>query len=165
MLSIDNKATRYTTILATALLIVSAKSAYSLDITKPLKIYYHEGETVTLQTKADIGLLSLGSDSLQIAGTMNLEIPYKAIERLDWTTMPGSGHMVKVTYSHKHLFISAYRFHIGAYFVIVNLHKTSDLFDFLKNRILSPESTLGQEAGDNSAWSTSRQESNDGTER
>ena len=112
---------------------VAAAPAYALQSTDVLKVIYHVGPTVTLKTKADAGRLKFAEGSISLDGSHPIGLKLKSIKSVEWVTMPGTGHMVKVNSDPEIVYISVVRLNIGGYFLIVNLLKTRELFEFLQS--------------------------------
>jgi len=122
-------------IIATAILICALVSTlFSFDPADKFTIIFHEGDEINLKTKAESGVLKLEPESILISGRKNLEIRFRECTKVESVTMAGLGHMIKLIYDQKTLFVAVVRINILGYFVIVNLRRTLKLFNVLKDR-------------------------------
>ncbi len=101
-----------------------------------MKVLFHIGDSMTLQTKGDSGQLNITPDSISIRADASVEIKFASMQKVEWTTMPGGGHMVKIAYGHgTTMYLCATRINWGGMFVIVNYSTTRELYEYIANKI------------------------------
>ncbi|HWG45809.1 MAG TPA: hypothetical protein VN688_23815 [Gemmataceae bacterium] len=96
------------------------------------KVLYHQGEAVSLKTKARVGRLSLEGDRLLIHGEPGVSVPLEALQSVELYRLHGTGRMLKIRHEGGTLFVSVIRFSLFGLFAVVNFFATGRLHEELE---------------------------------
>jgi hypothetical protein len=91
------------------------------------KVLYHQGEEVSLKTKAGVGRLSLEGGRLLIRGEPEVSLPLEALRSVELFRLHSIARMLKITHEGGTLFISVIRFSLFGLFMVVNFFATGRL--------------------------------------
>src|SRR5262245_29283297 len=99
------------------------------------KVVYHQGEEIRLNTKANVGRLSVGAGRSLIRGKPEVSTPIEAQPSVELLRLHGTGRMLKISHEGGALFVSVLRFSLFGLFAVVNFFATGRLQKELEGAI------------------------------
>lgn len=100
---------------------------------KKYRVVYHQGDQITLRTKAQSGRVYIENESLIIEGHEVISIPCSSIQEAKMFRMHGSFRMIHLISKDGSLFLTVVRLNLFGLFVIVNFLATGRLFRAIKD--------------------------------
>ena len=99
------------------------------------KVFFHQGEDLTIKTRVKKGTAWLDETGLQVEGSETISLPGPDIIRADLFRLHGLGRVIKVDHRKGRLYLSVIRLMIGQ-FAFIHFFKTGSLHE--KIRALAP---------------------------
>lgn len=99
------------------------------------KIVYHVGPELTVKTKVASGTLTFQDDALRISGPSEPAIPFAEIRHAEMFRLHGLGRMIKMVCDERTIFLTAVRFNLGGYFVLINAFRTGQVYEQIAKRV------------------------------
>lgn len=97
------------------------------------KIFYHFGDELSIKTKVKTGSLLISENNIFLTENNSNIKELDNIVDVELTTIPGSGHCIKICCQDYNLFVSVIRFSLFESFVLVNYRKTMEVYKKLKS--------------------------------
>lgn len=100
-----------------------------MDVAKKYRVFFHEGEALTLKTKVEKGRAWVDDAGLRIEkrdGSLRT-VPRSSIISSELFRLHGTCTVIRVEHRSGRLFLSAIRFLIGGQFMLVNYYGTVEL--------------------------------------
>lgn len=97
------------------------------------KIFYHFGDELSTKTKVKTGSLLISENNIYLTESNSNIKELNNIVNVELSTIPGSGHCIKIYFDDFIIFISVIRFCLFESFVLVNYRKTMEVYKKLKN--------------------------------
>jgi hypothetical protein len=94
------------------------------------RVFFHEGDELTLKTKVSKGYASLDKSKLTVEGPESFNIPLEKLQNVTLFRLHGLGRVIQIDHLHGRVFLSVTRFMIGQ-FALINFFKTGRLYEAL----------------------------------
>jgi len=100
------------------------------------KIFYHLGDELSSKTRVKTGFLIISEENLYLTESNSHIKSINNIVRVELAKIPGGGHCIKIYCNDCILYISVIRFCLFGSFVLVNYHKTIEVYKKLERLLL-----------------------------
>ena len=94
------------------------------------KVFFHQGDELSLKTRVDRGEAWLDDADLHVKGCAEFTIPRNQLLAVELFRLHGLGRVIRIEHTHGRLFLSAVRLMIGQ-FAFINFFKTGTLYKAL----------------------------------
>lgn len=100
------------------------------------KIFYHFGDELSTKTKVKTGSLLISENNIYLTESNSHIEELNNIVNVELTTIPGSGHCIKIYCQDYNIFVSVIRFCLFDSFVLVNYRKTMEVYKRLERLLI-----------------------------